>query len=249
MCTDFDYALANQQFTVYYQPRMDLRRQTIVGAEALLRWQHPERGLLLPHQFIPQAESSGFIVPLGEWVLRAAVKQQRVWMEAGTPLCMAVNLAPQQLDVPTFATSVKEILHDQQVSPTCLELELTETQALAHFSKAYATMTTLQQDGVRFAMDDFGIGYSTLERMRAIPFDTIKLDRTFIQGLTTNRTDRAIARMTIQLGRTLQQRVVAEGVEDIRQVRLLERWGCDEIQGFYLGQPAPAREFKQRFLR
>lgn len=234
-------AISESQFEVHYQPRYFSDSMRINGAEALLRWRHPTRGLLLPEQFIPLAEETGLIVPLGEWVLRQACNEAMGW----TPdLMVAVNLSPVQLRGDGLAGMVKTALQASGLSASRLELEITETALLQENQRTLAVLNELKAIGVRLAMDDFGTGYSSLSNLRRYPFDMIKIDGSFVAGMTHSAEDHSIVKALIDLGRGLRMRVTAEGVETPEQLARLLADGCSEIQGFHMSRPLPAEELR-----
>ncbi|MHB8252518.1 MAG: bifunctional diguanylate cyclase/phosphodiesterase [Acidiferrobacter sp.] len=237
------HALDNGEFVLHYQPQVDLRSGRLVGVEALIRWQHPLRGLIAPDLFIPIAEESGLIVPIGEWVLRTACEQSRAWQNLGLPAVrVAVNLSGRQFrerDLPAMVAMVlKETGLD--VTPEYLELEVTESILVEDIEKAVATLNTLHKMGLRLAIDDFGTGYSSLGYLRRFPINMLKIDQSFVRDITHNGDDAAIATVIITLGHSLGHTVIAEGVETEEQLVFLRNARCDEIQGYYYSKPLPA---------
>ncbi len=228
--------LANNEFELYYQQQNDTRSGSIVGFEALLRWNRPERGMVSPAEFIPIAEQTGFIVDLGEWVLREACAQAALWKKS---LSIAVNVAPQQLADNDFPEKVERILVDTGLAPERLELEITEGSIIADHRHALVTIRKLKALGVKIAMDDYGTGYSSLSTLQSFPFDKIKIDRAFIDGLSTNVQSEAIVRSTLILAHSLNIPVLAEGVETKAHIEFLRREGCLQVQGFFFGRPGP----------
>lgn len=228
--------LANDEFELYYQQQNDTRSGDIVGFEALLRWNHAERGMVSPVEFIPIAEQTGFIVQLGEWVLREACQQASRWKKS---LSIAVNVAPQQLADNDFPEKVEKILKETGLAPERLELEITESSIIADHRHALVTIRRLKALGARIAMDDYGTGYSSLSTLQSFPFDKIKIDRAFIDGLSTNAQSEAIVRSTLILAHSLNIPVLAEGVETKAHVDFLRREGCLQVQGFFFGKPGP----------
>jgi diguanylate cyclase (GGDEF)-like protein len=239
-------ALARQEFQVYYQPKVHLLSGEIKGAEALVRWYHPERGAVSPAEFIPLAEKTGFIVPLGEWVLRTACAQAKAWQVAGfPPIQVAVNLSGYQFNQPHLSNLVVEILRDSELEPQYLELEITESALVQNPEAALATLSELKSVGIQLSIDDFGTGYSSLSYLRQFPFDALKLDRSFICNLTKDAKNAAITMAILQMARSLNLKVVAEGVENQSQLAFLHRHQCDEIQGYWFSPPVSAETFEE----
>jgi diguanylate cyclase (GGDEF)-like protein len=239
-------ALARQEFQVYYQPKVHLLSGEIKGAEALVRWYHPERGAVSPAEFIPLAEKTGFIVPLGEWVLRTACAQAKAWQVAGfPPIQVAVNLSGYQFNQPHLSNLVVEILRESELEPQYLELEITESALVQNPEAALATLSELKSVGIQLSIDDFGTGYSSLSYLRQFPFDALKLDRSFICNLTKDAKNAAITMAILQMARSLNLKVVAEGVENQSQLAFLHRHQCDEIQGYWFSPPVSAETFEE----
>jgi diguanylate cyclase len=210
----------------------------------LIRWRHPSRGLVPPNAFIPVAEETGLIVPIGDWVLRQACRQMRIWLDAGmTPVRVAVNLSAKQFRHADLAAVVKSALLEAQLEPGFLELELTESAVMHNPEQSAATLQTLSAMGVHISIDDFGTGYSSLSYLRRFPLDKLKIDRSFIRELMTNPDDGAIVRAIISLAHSLRLRVVAEGVETAEQLNFLRELGCDQYQGFHCSPAVPADSF------
>lgn len=232
-------AIAEGQFEVYYQPRYFSDGMRINGAEALLRWQHPARGLLLPEHFIPLAEETGLIVPLGEWVLRQACSEAAGWT---SNIMVSVNLSPLQLCNGDLCEMIHSALGESGLSASRLELEITETALLQESQRTLDVLNQLKTLGVRLAMDDFGTGYSSLSNLRNYPFDMIKIDGSFVAGMSRSTEDHSIVKALIDLGHGLRMRVTAEGVETSEQLKLLLADGCSEIQGFHMSQPLRAKD-------
>jgi len=244
-------ALAGQEFVVHYQPHVDLGTDRITGVEALVRWRHPERGLLMPGQFISIAEDSGLIVPLGLWVLRQACAQCQTWREAGLPsLRVHVNVSTAQFKRDDVVSTVSEVLAETGLPPNGLGLEVTESLLASDLPVTAETLHRLRRLGVQVSLDDFGTGYSSLSYLAHFPFDRLKVDKSFIRGLVTDSNDAAIVRAIIGMGHALGMRVVAEGVETVEQRCSLAAGGCDEIQGYLISHPLPAEgivEFLQGY--
>jgi diguanylate cyclase (GGDEF)-like protein len=242
--TDLHRALDQQQFILHYQPKLDLASGEVVGAEALIRWQHPQRGLIPPSAFIGIAEDLGLILDLGDWVLETACAQQAAWLAAGLRLVpMTVNVSPIQLLRGDLLSSVRRVLARHGLSPRHLELELTETAALPDLPAAHQTLAGLRKLGVGLSLDDFGTGYASLEQIRRFPIDSVKIDRSFIADVTNQTHNNAIVSAIIAMSHALNLRVIAEGVETEAQLAFLRARGCDEMQGFYFRPPLSAGEF------
>jgi diguanylate cyclase (GGDEF)-like protein/PAS domain S-box-containing protein len=236
-------ALARNELRTYYQPVMDLDTGKIHGVEALLRWQHPERGLVYPVDFIELAENTGLIRSIGTWGLKTACAQARKWQDSGHPgLCVAVNLSARQLQHMRLVTEVTSALEEGGLAPEYLELEITETSAMQNPAAAIQALTELKAVGVRISIDDFGMGYSSLSQLQRLPIDTLKIDQSFVADTTTDPGDAAIVTAIINLGHTLGLRVVAEGVETAEQLAFLGAQRCDRVQGFLLSKALPPDE-------
>lgn len=244
LARDLRRAIKEGELELHYQPKLSLASGSVVGAEALVRWRHPERGLLAPDAFIPLAEESDILVPLGAWVLREACRDAVSWPKTDVGFVhVAVNVAPAQLEAPTFAATVEAALMKTKLDPARLELEITERTLMTDAEAAAGVLVRLGQLGVKVTVDDFGTGYSALVYLRRFPVDALKIDRAFVADLPRNPNDAAIVRAIIGLARSLNLRVVAEGVDDERQRAVLEAEGCAEIQGFLVGAPMPAAAF------
>jgi diguanylate cyclase (GGDEF)-like protein/PAS domain S-box-containing protein len=240
------HALERQEFVLHYQPKMNLQTGAIIGAEALIRWNHPERGVVAPAEFIHIAEECGLIVPIGRWVLREVCRQARAWQVAGLPrLRVAINISPVELRAKDFVQGVRAILTETRMDPGCVELELTETFLMQDSGSTGAVLRELKDIGVALALDDFGTGYSSLSYLKRFPIDTLKIDRSFVSDLDTNADDASIVSAVISMGESLHMRVVAEGVETREQLAFLKEHNCPFGQGFYFSLPVPAGEFAQ----
>lgn len=236
-------ALEREEFVLHYQPLVELATGRVTGTEALLRWQHPGLGLLAPIEFIPLAEETGLIVPIGEWMLQKACEQGKAWQEAGRPsLRMAVNLSMRQFRQNNVTEMVAGALMRSGLHPGCLDLELTESVVMQDAEETIATLRELKSLGVRLTIDDFGTGYSSLSYLKNLPLSTLKLDHSFVNALTRDRGDEAISRAIIALAHDLSLKVIAEGVETSEQVEFLRLLECDEVQGFLFSRPVPAPE-------
>lgn len=243
-------ALERDQFLLHYQPRVDLPTGRIVGAEALIRWKLPDQGIVAPGRFIPLAEETGLIVPIGTWVLRAACAQNKAWQEAGLePIVVSVNVSARQLRQDNLARTVAEVLQETGLEARYLELELTESMVMHDAGQLVAMLTELKRLGVQIAVDDFGTGYSSLSYLKRFPVDRLKVDRSFVEHLATDADDATIVRAIITLGHNLGLRVVAEGVEQNEQVSFLRLNQCDEAQGFIFCRPVEAGELAKVLAR
>jgi diguanylate cyclase (GGDEF)-like protein/PAS domain S-box-containing protein len=245
---DLRRAVEQQQLTLYYQPQVDLQTGEMTGVEALVRWQHPERGLVSPAHFIPLAEETGLIVPIGEWVLREACRQQKAWLDAGKKVGkVAVNLSPRQFRQKNFPGKVEAILKETGLEAKHLELEITESCAMEHAGETINQLNQLNQMGMFLAIDDFGTGYSSLAYLQRFPIQKLKIDRSFINDIHDDHNDAAIAKSIIGLAHNMQMRVVAEGVENERQAEWLREMGCDQAQGFLYSKPMSAKQLENHF--
>lgn len=241
-------ALVRNEFVLHYQPQMDIKTGKMVGVEALVRWVHPEKGLISPAVFIPVAEESGLIVPLGEWVLRTACQQRKCWQDAGLPhVRMAVNLSARQFRDPHLAAMVAKILSDVELDPHSdhLELELTESLLMQNMERSLDTLHELHQMGVCLSIDDFGTGYSSLSYLKRFPIHTLKIDQSFIRDIVTEPKDAAVVATIVVLGHNLNLNVIAEGVETAEQLALVRDMQCDQVQGYYFSRPLPAEELEK----
>lgn len=242
------HALERSEFIVYYQPQIDLRTGRMTGAEALVRWQHPERGLISPLEFIPIAEESGLIIPLNEWVLQTACQQARLWQKAGYALTVAVNLSGVEFNQSGLSQRILRILEATGLDPKCLELELTESAVVKHPETAIATLRELKFLGVKLSLDDFGTGYSSFSYLQQFPFDLLKIDRSFVRNVTEDSKNAAILIAIIQLAHSLNLKVVAEGVETFEQQEFLRQHQCDLMQGYYFSKPVPANVLEKMLV-
>jgi diguanylate cyclase (GGDEF)-like protein/PAS domain S-box-containing protein len=237
-------ALEREEFVLHYQPQINLATGALIGAEALIRWNHPELGLVVPQKFIPLAEDSGLIVPIGEWVLREACRQAVIWQQTGlAELVMAVNLSAVQFKRSDLEKTIIAALDASGLPPRSLELELTESILIRDTENVLRTVQRLKLLGVKLSIDDFGTGYSSLAYLSRFPVDKVKIDQSFIRGLSNNSSDTAIVRAVIQMARSMGLKTIAEGVEEESMLTYLRAHHCDEAQGFYIGKPMPAVQF------
>ncbi|HEX7155282.1 MAG TPA: EAL domain-containing protein [Thermoanaerobaculia bacterium] len=242
---DLHEAVERCEFAVHYQPVIDLRTQRIIGMEALLRWQHPRRGLIGPAEFIAIAEERGSIVVIGEWVLRQACREARRLATEYGPMRVAVNISARQFRDQTLVASIAAALDESQLDPHLLELEITESVAMENGELTIATLAALRSTGISIAIDDFGTGHSSLSYLKRFPIDALKIDRGFVSDLPDRFEDAAIVRSVVQLAQGLNLRVVAEGVETSEQLEFLRQHECNEVQGYYFSYPLPAQEFEE----
>jgi diguanylate cyclase (GGDEF)-like protein/PAS domain S-box-containing protein len=238
------FALDRGELVMHYQPKISLTTGEITGVEALIRWQHPERGLIGPLQFISVAEDCGLMLAIGNWVLRESCRQAKEWQDAGLrPIEMAVNVSSVEFRNEDFLEGVRAILEETGLSPHYLGLELTESVLMQHAKFTVPVLKKLKAMGVRLAIDDFGTGYSSLSYLRQFPIDTLKVDQSFVHGINADTDDATIINAVINMGSNLNHRVIAEGVETVEQVAFLQAHGCDEGQGYYFSRPVPASQF------
>ncbi|MGB8954486.1 MAG: EAL domain-containing protein, partial [Tumebacillaceae bacterium] len=243
---DMRKALEREEFVVYYQPKVHIASGRVIGMEALVRWQHPTRGLVPPLEFIPLAEENGLIVPLGEWVLRAACEQSQEWIKNGiTPMRLSVNLSARQFQQHNLPAVVDGILKETRLPAQYLELEITESITMHDVNKAIATMHDLKQLGIHISIDDFGTGYSSLNYLRMFPIQTLKIDKSFVHDISDDPDDAAIAASIIAMAHSLKLNVIAEGVETTEQLDFLRERNCDEMQGYLFSGPVPASDFEK----
>jgi EAL domain-containing protein (putative c-di-GMP-specific phosphodiesterase class I) len=233
-------ALEREEFFLVYQPQLDLASGRILSVEALLRWRHPEQGLVSPMEFIPVAEDNGLIVPIGDWVLRTACQDACRWRAAGMPLRVAVNLSAMQFRQPGLVRRIQEILTQSGLPAEALELEVTEGALMEDSAATLATLQAMRQVGMRLSLDDFGTGYSSLSYLRRLPLNNLKVDQSFVRGLPADREGLAIVRAIVSLAKNLGFTVTAEGIETPEQASILHGLACDTLQGYYISKPVPA---------
>jgi len=246
MENDLRQAIKKEEFQVYYQLLVGVHEKQITGVECLLRWNHPERGLIFPSEFIPLVEKTGLIVPLGEWVIRTACEQALQWTEMGFPsMRIAVNLSPLQFSQENFSETVAEILLETALPPHCLSLEITESMIMKDVKAAVFTLTALKSMGIHIAIDDFGTGYSSLSYLKSFPIDQLKIDQSFVRDVITDTNDAAISKAIIAMAHSMNLSVIAEGVETEEQASFLKSNGCDELQGYHYCRPVVEKEMTQ----
>ncbi|OGP66594.1 MAG: hypothetical protein A2W27_08005 [Deltaproteobacteria bacterium RBG_16_44_11] len=244
--TNLRFALERNELSLHYQAKVDFKTNAINGVEALLRWQNPYLGSVTPTQFIPVAEESGLIIPIGKWVIRTACAQNVAWQRDGLPpICMAVNLSLRQLMDEFLIEDIKKALNDCGMAPNLLELEITESMVMHNPTRMIAVLAKIKELGVRLAIDDFGTGYSSLGQLKHFPIDTLKVDRSFVRNIPQDAEDKAITEAIIAMGKTLSLTVVAEGVETVEQMNFLKDHSCDEMQGFYFSKPIAPDQFAE----
>jgi len=237
-------AIENQEFELYYQPKVRLSDQFTVGAEALIRWQHPELGMISPDRFIPIAEETGLILPLGEWVIRTACKQLQKWREQGHPeISLSINLSGRQFMQTDLVNMVQQVLKETGVNPKNLELELTESMLMADADQTIEKLHSFRALGLSLSIDDFGTGYSSLAYLKKFPIQTLKIDRSFVRDLGSSLDDNAIVKATIAMASSLNLKVIAEGVENNSQLNVLKGYNCEEVQGFFFARPMSSKDF------
>lgn len=242
-------ALERSELRLFYQPQVNSITGRIMGVEALIRWEHPEMGLLYPGKFIPLAESTGLIVPLGEWVLRTACKQAQAWQaDSRLPIRVSVNLSVRQFKQQNLIATIAQILEETQLGADVLVIELTETSVMENVDITINTLQELRQMGVHISIDDFGTGYSSLNYLKRFPLDTLKIDQSFVKDITTDANDAAIAKAIIAMAQSMQLKVIAEGVETEEQFSFLRQIGCHAMQGHLFSQPITAEEFEKLLL-
>lgn len=245
---DLRRALTNDELFLAYQPQIELDSGRIIGLEALLRWRHPDLGLIPPQQFIPVAEASGLILSLGDWVMSAACKQIAEWEKRGMKgFRVAVNLSPRQFRHNHLADSIRRTIEENNANPAFLEIELTESAMMDDTEQANRILHQLKDMGIRIAIDDFGMGYSSLNYLKRFPIDALKIDSNFIREVATSEDDAAIATAIITMGHSMQLKVIAEGVETQEQMGFLKARDCDAVQGFYMSYPLPAEKMTAIF--
>jgi diguanylate cyclase (GGDEF) domain len=245
---DLKNAIENNEFKLFYQPKVDIITNKIIGVEALIRWFHPKKGIISPSEFIPIAEETGLILPIGEWVLLEGCKQNKKWQQSNySPIGMSINLSTHQFEHPSIINTIKETLKKTQLDPRWLELEITESIAVKSFDYASRKLSKLKEIGISVAMDDFGTGYSSFSYLKHLPIDTLKIDKTFLDNITKDANEELITASMIDLGKRLNLTVVAEGVENIEQLSFLKTNKCNIAQGYLFSKPIPSTEIEKLF--
>jgi len=243
-------ALKNDELEIYYQPQIDIINNRIKGFEALLRWNSPELGKISPDEFIPVAEQSGLIIPMGDWLIKSVYLQNNLWKSKGYLYdTIAINLSSIQLENDKFEETLKNLIIETNINPKFVELEITESILMKDFDKSIKLLTEIRGLGINIALDDFGTGYSSLSYLKQLPINTLKIDKSFIDNIVTNNRERDIVDGIIQLAQKIKLDVVAEGAETKEQIKLLKSMGCNQIQGYYFSRPLPANEIEERFLK
>jgi EAL domain-containing protein (putative c-di-GMP-specific phosphodiesterase class I) len=242
MAVEIRGAIERGEFEIHYQPKLHLRSGLMTRAEALVRWHHPDRGLLLPAAFIPAAERTGAIDALTDWILDHVMQQIVEWHAAGAPVHVAVNISPKSLLDQALPAKMQTLLDKWKIDPRFVKIEITEAPVVADPANALGIITMLQSIGLRLALDDFGVGYSSLTYLRQLPVDEIKIDESLITSITTSEADEAMVRAILEIGRQLGRQVCAEGVENAETWRRLRDMGCDLAQGYWISRPLPAAE-------
>ena len=242
--------LENNEFEIYYQPQIDIINNKIKGFEALLRWNSSELGSISPAEFIPVAEKSGLIIPMGDWIIKTVCLQNNIWKSKGYLYdTIAINLSAVQLQNDKFEENLKRIISETQVNTRYVELEITESILMKDFEKSVKLLTEIRDLNIKIALDDFGTGYSSLSYLKQLPINTLKIDKSFIDNIVTNEREKAIVDGIIQLAQKIDLDVVAEGVETREQIKLLQSMGCNQIQGYYFSKPLPPDEIEEKFLK
>ncbi|MGH7794611.1 MAG: putative bifunctional diguanylate cyclase/phosphodiesterase [Candidatus Binatia bacterium] len=242
-------AIVSDQLFLTFQPKVNLSKGPVTGVEVLLRWQHPEHGVIVPDQFIPVAERTGLIIPLTLWVLQQSLLQCRQWNKMGLDIGVAVNLTMWNLEAHELPEQIEALLRDTGVSPENLELEITETSIMSDPQRVIRTLNQIRQLGVRFAIDDFGTGYSSFAYLTKLPVSCIKIDKSFVQNIESDRDNSVIVKSIVDLGHNLGLKVVAEGVETVTAKKMLAAFQCDDGQGYHFCRPIPADAMTQFLMQ
>jgi len=243
---DLHRAIDSHQFELYFQPKVNTHTGTIMGAEALLRWLHPIKGMISPAEFIPVLETSGQIIEVGNWVIQQACEKLRdwhakdIWAEG---MSLSINISPRQFRNRSFVNDVVEILHEIKIPMHTLDMEITEGVVIQSVEETISTMETLAKQGISFSLDDFGTGYSSISYLKRLPVSTLKIDQSFIRDITIDRSDRVLVETIVAMARLLGLNVVGEGVEDAEQLELLRSYGCHQYQGYFCSRPLTEKDF------
>lgn len=247
---ELSQALERDELFLDYQPQIDLETGQLLGVESLVRWHHPRIGRISPADFIPIAEETGLIIPMGYWILRRACQQYQHWQSLGiAPFKLSVNLSLRQLKDPNLVPTIHSILRETQINPHCLELEITESFMVSDISSAIATLTELRALGIRIAIDDFGTGYSSLSSLKNLPIQTLKIDKSFLDDLLVINKNQVILQSIIELGHRLKLQIIAEGIENEGQLKILKAMNCDCGQGYFLSRPLHLEALTDYFRR
>jgi EAL domain-containing protein (putative c-di-GMP-specific phosphodiesterase class I) len=241
-------AIERDELVLFYQPKIDFKTGALTGAEALVRWEHPEEGVIAPNVFIPLAEESGLINKLSDWVLEEGARQLKRWIDRGHDLTLALNLSVKDLMAEDLHSQLKSLMQRNQLPKDVLEIEITESTLMSHPELMSTELVKIKDLGISVAIDDFGSGYSSLNYLKRLPVDVLKIDRAFIQDIETDPSDSAIVAGIIALAETLNMETVAEGVENEGQRSILKKLGCNSFQGYLVAKPQPAEQFEQEFL-
>ena len=247
---DLRKAVDKNQFELFYQPQFDIKTKKLVGMEALIRWFHPEKGMVSPADFIPISEETGSIIPIGEWVIRTACFQLKEWQKNNdVNLTIAINLSPRQFGHHHLIPCIDEAIRQSGLAPHCLEVEITEGVLVEDVQAAIAILEKINSMGIKTSIDDFGTGYSSLAYLKRFPINKLKIDQSFVKDIQVDSNDEAIVTSVIRLGQSMGMQVIAEGVETEAQLQFLIKQGCDEGQGYLLGRPMNAADFAEKFLK
>jgi len=242
-------ALERHEFVVHYQPTIDLQKSEVVGVEALLRWQHPEKGIINPCDFVPLTEDCGLIVPIGEWLIRTVFKQLKTWREEGLEnQNVSINIAPRQFRDQDIITLFKEVMHEYDIEASSITIEITESALIENVGEVERILSTLTSMGMTVALDDFGTGFASIAYLKDFPVGIVKIDRAFIDGIPDNEDDSAIVTAIAGLARGLKLKLIAEGVENDRQLQMLKDLGCQLGQGYYWSKALPADQYSQFYM-
>jgi len=244
MQNDLKEAIKNKEFVLHYQPQIDLSHTKIIGAEALLRWQHPTMGMIPPLTFIPIAESSGYIVEIGEWVMQEACHQAALWHKQGNAIVVAVNVSAIQFKRGNLIEVIKNALSMSGLGPKYLELELTESLLISDTDHILQAVRAIKALGVQLSIDDFGTGYSSLSYLKRFAVDKLKIDQSFVRDIVQDKEDATIVKTIVQMAKSFNLKSIAEGVENEAVLNILKEFGCDEAQGYYFAKPMPSKEFE-----